>query len=227
MKNNTKKIIFLCSGNGGNIKFFYQLIESGVLEDKVELIVIADRQCGALEFARIKKLNLFLINFNLESQLEFLNLVKEINPDLIITNIHKILSEEVVKNLSSKLINLHYSILPAFHGLIGDKTVKKSIDYGSKIIGTTVHYVTLELDLGTPVVQSALSINSEDQFNDIMNIIFRLGCISLYTAYCIKCLSKKITRDKIIKFDIWQSIISPGIKLPLLFNDKNFWSKIK
>ena len=122
---------------------------------------------------------------------------------------------------------MHYSILPSFNSLIGKETVKKSINYGSNIIGVTVHKVNSELDLGPPVVQCAFSINSDDKFNDIMNIVFRLGCVSLYIAYCIKCLYKKTMRDNLITFDHWRSIISPGLKLPLIFNDKKFWSKIK
>ena len=227
MKINSKTIIFLCSGNGGNLRFFYHLIKNGILKGKLKLIVVADRQCGALDFAKIKKLDFYLINFNLKGQLKFLKLAQEINPNLIITTIHKILIKKVVESLSDKLLNCHYSILPSFSGLIGKETVKKCINYGSKIIGVTVHEVTSELDLGPPIVQCAFSINSNDKFNDIMNIVFRLGCVSLYTAYCIKCLSKKIMRDNLVTFDHRRSIISPGLKLPLLFNDEKFWSKIK
>jgi len=46
-----KSVLFLVSGGGGNLKFIHQAMNSGIIKD-VCLGVIADRECGALEYAK-------------------------------------------------------------------------------------------------------------------------------------------------------------------------------
>ena len=52
--------------------------------------------------------------------------LNKLNPDVIITNIHKIIDSDTLNMFPSKFINLHYSLLPSFAGYIGMETVEKA-----------------------------------------------------------------------------------------------------
>lgn len=62
-------------------------------------------------------------------------------PDLVITTVHRILAEPVTSRYQGRLINLHYSLLPAFGGAIGIRPVRDALAYGSRFTGVTVHRV--------------------------------------------------------------------------------------
>jgi len=47
-----KKLVFLASGGGGNLKFICHCINLNILLDVHVVGVIADRHCGAVDFAR-------------------------------------------------------------------------------------------------------------------------------------------------------------------------------
>ena len=64
-----KKIVFLVSGNGGNLKFFHQAPK--VLGKQLfDLCVIADRDCLALEYGRANNLDSHLVKYKRTQNLE-------------------------------------------------------------------------------------------------------------------------------------------------------------
>ncbi|WP_159066144.1 formyltransferase family protein [Vibrio harveyi] len=40
-----------------------------------------------------------------------------------------------------RIVNIHYSLLPSFGGLIGVKPIEKALELGCKYIGPTCHIV--------------------------------------------------------------------------------------
>lgn len=123
-----KKIIFLGSGGGGNLKFIHEY--SKIHSDFFKVVsVITDRKCGAIDYALLKGIPCEVMSFKREDKEDklLINLIKKFEPDYIITNVHKILSERIVSEFSGKLLNLHYSYLPAFGGVIGMTPVEQAI----------------------------------------------------------------------------------------------------
>ena len=82
------------------------------------------------------------------------------NPSLVVlAGFMRILTPVFVTHYSSRLINIHPSLLPAFTGL---HTHQRAIDAGCKFAGATVHRVTAELDVGPILAQAVVPILSED-----------------------------------------------------------------
>jgi phosphoribosylglycinamide formyltransferase-1 len=158
-----KKIVFLCSGNGGNLRFIYYAIQNNLIKNATISAVISDRACNAISFAKFMKINNIELDFKEKNQCSLLRFLDKIDPDIIITNVHKIIFPPVTKKYTGKMINLHYSILPAFAQEIGEKPIEQAIQYGAKFLGVTSHYVTDQVDFGAPICQAIIPIKKNEK----------------------------------------------------------------
>jgi phosphoribosylglycinamide formyltransferase-1 len=178
-------VLFLCSGDGGNMKFLDKISKKVGAPSKLKSIVIvgviADRECGALEYARSNNIFSCTHSFKrtFEEDSKLILLLKKFKADVIVTNIHKIISSRVVNEFEGKLINVHYSILPSFAGSIGMNTVKNAIASGCKFLGSTSHVVTSKLDGGYILCQSIFSYSKQ---TDVYNLVFRTGALCLLSG---------------------------------------------
>lgn len=225
-----KKLIFLVSGGGGNLKFIAKYIkEISPNEFKIEA-VIADRECGALQFAKKLGLTSFLISYSKESPKELQILLERLNADFIITTFHKVIEKEIVSLFKGKLINLHYSLLPSFKGLIGDKTVKEAIKLGCKFIGSTTHYVDCEVDSGKIISQCAFPIGDNPPFDNVMEAVFQSGCINLLNSlYTISGVKKSESNDDYFVLKPLGTVLffSPILRFNTDFLNERFWHEVK
>lgn len=230
-----KSVIFLVSGNGGTLKFLNEAIKwSSQLRELLYIkAVIGDRTCGALSYAENNNIENYLIKYRRDQPSDDLkNKLEELEPDFIITNIHKILGEEIVNIFEGRLINLHYSLLPAFKGLIGVDTVKEAFKIKSKLIGATCHLVDKEVDNGEILSTCAFPVNSynEDALKDAIEMTFRGGCLTLLNSLLSFQIDKKSDNfQNIINYiNNGFFIFSPGIIYNISeINNEEFWNKIK
>ena len=215
------RVLFLVSGNGGNLKFLHQISKHYDAPDEIKSIkvigAIADRECGALNFAAENKLISKFHSFKRtqEENKKLIDYINELYPDIVITNVHKIISPEVLRETSAKFLNVHYSILPAFAGTIGMQTVNNAINAGSKFLGSTCHIVTEELDAGPILAQSVFPYTKQD---GVYNLVFRSGALSLLAGI----LSNNSEIENLHNFGIIQtnSLYSTGkVNLDELFDD--------
>lgn len=177
-----KRLVFLCSGGGGNLAFIYQMIKHGNLPGISIVGVVTDRQCQANDFSTRNGLRNSYIDFKSEGQLNLLAVLDDFAPDLIITTVHKILLPVIVERYRGRLINLHYSLLPAFGGFIGAQSVQASLDYGVLLSGVTVHLVDESVDGGRPLSQGVIALREKESIDDLMQVVFRCGCSALLSA---------------------------------------------
>lgn len=197
-----KKIVFLCSGGGGNLRFIYNAISMDWIREAEISAVFTDRACLANDFAESIGVVNKCVDFSVAGQKFLSEELQLISPDLVITNVHKILTEQFVEQFRGKLINLHYSLLPAFGGLVGANAVKAAINHGAKFTGATAHFVDEQVDHGKPIVQVAIPIVSEaENFDDLMNVVFRCGCFALMGAIN-SCLEETCSQNKIVNVAI-------------------------
>jgi phosphoribosylglycinamide formyltransferase-1 len=209
-----KKIVFLCSGGGGNLRFIHYAIEHGWIPGASIVSVLTDRECQANQFAESVGIESQCIDFNDPDQCMLVNQLETLNPDLVITTVHKILRKPVVEKFSDRLINLHYSLLPAFDGLIGTQPVREAVSYGARFTGVTVHLVDESLDGGKPIVQVAIPLLPvEKNFDSLMDLVFRCGCIALMAAIDLQLSGGDPTYD-----ERWEGLELEGRLC--LFSDK-------
>lgn len=218
-----KKIGFLVSGNGGTLKFLYLAFKELFIPCEI-IFVIGDRDCGAIKFGRENKISTHVINYKLDNTqelIETLDLYRDV--DVIITNIHKIIHLDILKKFEDKFINLHYSLLPAYKGLIGMKTIEFAKRDNTMMIGATCHEVSEDLDGGRILCQSCFAVNWENDSSNIHNTVFRSANFCLLNTILLKLnIEDKDFTHKQIKGILYNP--------PLRFNtkkiDKFFWKKV-
>ena len=98
-------------------------------------------------------------------ELEIINTLNNFDVELIVmAGWMKIVSPFFIKMFKNKIINIHPSLLPAYKG---GTAINDSILYGSKITGCSVHFVEEEVDSGSLIMQAALSIRDDDDFESL------------------------------------------------------------
>ena len=75
---------------------------------------------------------------------------------IVLARYMQILSPEICKKFSGKIINIHHSFLPGFKGA---KPYHQAHSAGVKIIGATAHFVTENLDEGPIIDQDVAHVN--------------------------------------------------------------------
>jgi len=71
----------------------------------------------------------------------------------------RLLTSSFVARWSSRMINIHPSLLPLFKGL---HTHERALESGVKIHGATVHFVVPEVDSGPIIAQAAVPVLDDD-----------------------------------------------------------------
>ena len=71
----------------------------------------------------------------------------------------KIVTAVLVNAYANRMMNIHPSLLPSFPGL---DVQKKAIEWGCKLAGCTVHFVTEGVDEGPIILQAAIPILDND-----------------------------------------------------------------
>jgi len=224
----SKTLVFLCSGGGGNLRFVHHAIRQNWIANWSKVVVIADRDCPAIDFARECNLANFICDFRTPEQRDLIELTKSFDPDLIITTVHRILCTSFISLFRGRLLNLHYSLLPAFAGSIGTKPVRDALEHGVRLIGATVHSVTEIVDDGMPQAQVAFPVFRADNTEETMNLVFRAGCFVLLTA--LKNSDGKNSLDNIgghIIIGNRPALINPFIDYPKDLSDECFWNSLK
>lgn len=180
------RIVFLCSGGGGNLRFVHKAIEQGWIAHADIVEVITDRECPANRHARAFGIPERVIDFRAAGQEPLLRALHQAEPDLVVTTVHRILQPQVVSDFRGRLLNLHYSLLPAFGGAIGARPVQAALDYGARFTGVTAHEVDETVDGGRPVVQAAIPVRPQDEVGPLMDLVFRCGCLALASAINVR-----------------------------------------
>ena len=155
----------LVSGRGSNLQAIIDAIEGGRLESKISL-VISDRE-GVQAIDRCIRHGLayrVIRRKDFGSREEFeqsmVQALKEANVELVVlAGFMRVLSSTFLQSFPMRVINIHPSITPAFQGL---KAQRQAIEYGSRITGCTVHFVTEELDNGPVIAQACVPVLPED-----------------------------------------------------------------
>ncbi|OEU23786.1 phosphoribosylglycinamide formyltransferase, partial [Yersinia ruckeri] len=87
-------------------------------------------------------------------------------PDLLVlAGYMRILSPAFVQHYAGRMLNIHPSLLPKYPGL---HTHRQAIDNGDSEHGTSVHFVTEELDGGPVILQAKVPIFAEDSEDEVI-----------------------------------------------------------
>ena len=75
-----------------------------------------------------------------------------------------ILTSEMVEAFPNAILNVHPALIPSFcgEGCYGLHVHEKALEYGVKVTGATVHFVSEECDGGPIVLQKAVAVEEGD-----------------------------------------------------------------
>ncbi len=85
---------------------------------------------------------------------------------IVLARYMQVLSPDFLCHYPNRIINIHHSFLPAFHGA---KPYHRAFERGVKLIGATAHYVTETLDDGPIIEQDVARISHRDHLDDLIH----------------------------------------------------------
>lgn len=84
---------------------------------------------------------------------------------VVLARYMQVLSADFIAHYPQRIINIHHSFLPAFHGA---KPYQRAFARGVKLIGATSHYVTEVLDDGPIIDQAVTRVSHRDDLDDLV-----------------------------------------------------------
>ena len=91
--------------------------------------------------------------------------LRSLDIDLVVlAGFMTILTEEMVQTFPNAILNVHPALIPSFcgPGYYGLHVHEKALEYGVKLSGATVHFVSEECDSGPIVLQKAVPVEEGD-----------------------------------------------------------------
>ena len=155
-----KNITVLVSGSGSNLQRIIDCIDNGEISNANVNLVVADRDCYALERAENHQIPNQLIKRGKDFSENLEKLLPE-NTDLIVlAGFLSILSKNFCEKYKGKIINIHPALLPKFggKGMWGHHVHEAVIAAQEKESGATVHFVTSGIDEGEIILQGKFEI---------------------------------------------------------------------
>lgn len=163
------RVAVLASGRGSNLQALIDAIEAGQVQARIVAVISNKKEAVALERARkhgIKDLfvdpKLFVGRPDSREAYDrsLLEVLRQHETELVLlAGYMKIVTTVLVNAYANRMMNIHPSLLPAFPGL---EVQKKAIDWGCKLAGCTVHFVTEGVDEGPIIIQAAVPILDAD-----------------------------------------------------------------
>ena len=163
------RLAVLASGRGSNLQAIIDAIESRVLQAELVAVISNKKEAVALERARKHGLpDLFVDPKPFVGRPDsreaydraLLEVLAQRQVELVLlAGYMKIVTPVLVNAYANRMMNIHPSLLPAFPGL---EVQRKAIDWGCKLAGCTVHFVTEGVDEGPIILQAAVPILDSD-----------------------------------------------------------------
>jgi len=80
----------------------------------------------------------------------------------------RIIKDPLLDRFPNKILNIHPSLLPSFKGL---EAQQQALDYGVKFAGCSVHFVDKSIDGGPIILQAAVPVENNDDFDSLAHRI--------------------------------------------------------
>lgn len=164
MAGGEKKLGVLASGGGTNLQAIIDSCKNGGIDAEVSLVISDVGDAYALERARNAGINAIHIPWKkgkrAEWEAEAVRLLKDAGVELVcLAGYMRIVGTTLMDAFPYRVLNIHPAILPSFPGLHGQQ---QAFDWGVKVAGCTVHFVTSDLDMGPVIVQKVVEVKEDD-----------------------------------------------------------------
>jgi phosphoribosylglycinamide formyltransferase-1 len=158
------RLAVLVSGRGSNLQAIMDACVDGRLDAEVAIVISDVEDAYALERARNAGIKAVRIPWKKgrkpEWEAEAVRLISQAGCELIcLAGFMRIVGETLLSAFPDRIINIHPALLPSFPGLHAQE---QAFDWGVKVSGCSVHFVTGDLDMGPIIVQRAVRVEEDD-----------------------------------------------------------------
>jgi phosphoribosylglycinamide formyltransferase-1 len=181
-------------------------------------LIVSDRTCEALEVAKKHQVDHVVLkekdSLDLNDKILELAINREIDY-LISPGFTRVFRGQLLEHYKKKIFNCHPSILPGFRGYYDTrdtqrkyharKIFEREIDFGSRVIGNTIHVVTESIDEGHPVIVSTMNVAYEEGMSLTRHRLFVQEC------KCLLQLVSWLNQDR-LKYDYDECPLIEGAK---------------
>lgn len=167
------RFVILGSGTGSNAEALLKAWKAGRLGRAQPVAIFSDKPDARILTlgetfgvpARHVDPGPFKTKLSEEGEAGFIKAIRDAGADLIVlAGFMRVLKAPFLDAFPRRIINLHPSLLPSFKGLDG---IRQAFEYGVKVTGCTVHYVTGELDGGPIIDQAVVRIEDSDTLESL------------------------------------------------------------
>ncbi len=166
-----KNIAVLVSGGGTNLQALIDAQARGeIVNGRLSIVISSAPEVYALE--RAKKAGIptcVLPRKNYPSSqgmtVALVEKLKELAIDVVVmAGFMTIVTKDLFEVYNNAVINIHPALIPSFAGpgCYGLHVHEKALEYGVKVSGATVHFVTEECDAGPIILQKAVDVLPND-----------------------------------------------------------------
>ena len=159
--NPTTKLGVLISGSGTNLQAIIDAILRGDLKAEIRVVVSNRADAKGLERARRHGIDTAVIDHRKfatreDFDRELLAVLHAHSVELVaLAGFMRLLSTVMLDAFPGRIMNIHNSLLPSFPGIHGPR---EAIEYGVKIAGCSVFFVTPGVDVGPVIIQAAVPV---------------------------------------------------------------------
>jgi len=155
----------LISGRGSNLQAIIDAIRDGRLDARIGVVISNRADAAGLERAARAGIETLVMPHTAyadraEYDLALARALKDRGVQLVcLAGFMRLLGPAFIDQFPDAVLNIHPSLLPAFPGLDAQR---QAFEYGVKVSGATVHFVTPELDAGPIILQRAVPVEPDD-----------------------------------------------------------------
>jgi phosphoribosylglycinamide formyltransferase-1 len=159
------KLGVLASGRGSNLQAIIDASEASQIDARVVMVVSDIAHAYALERARQHGIDIAFIDPSLHHTRDAfdaaaLDSLRKHEVELVcLAGYMRLLSPSFIEAYANRIMNIHPALLPAFPGLHAQR---KTVQYGSKFSGCTVHFVDEGIDTGPIIIQAVVPVLDDD-----------------------------------------------------------------
>lgn len=166
-----KRIVVLVSGEGSNLQALIDACQQGRINAQISAVFSNKSAAYGLERARLadipaQALDVKAYEDRAAFDIALADAIEAYQPDLVVlAGYMRILTADFVQRFAGCMINIHPSLLPKYPGL---HTHRQAIDNQDDEHGTSVHFVTEQLDGGPVILQAKVPVFSDDSEDDLV-----------------------------------------------------------
>lgn len=158
-----RRTAILISGSGSNLQAFIDRQRAGELHQEIAVVLSNRADAHGLVRARDAGIETLCIDHrDFDSREQFdramASALEPFRPDLIVmAGFMRILSPWFVRKFEGQVLNIHPALLPKYPGL---NTHERALAAGDERHGSTVHFVTEELDGGPRILAGRIAVKA-------------------------------------------------------------------